>query len=81
MTLGAARRQQRAARAVAGSGFELASQARRKLGAKFTKAARTGQALALSSHGPNQALQKLTCAISLKVQGKHEGDVNGQKAK
>jgi hypothetical protein len=38
-------------------------------------------ALALSSHGPNQALQKLTCAISLKVQGKHEGDVNGQKAK
>lgn len=55
--------------------------AARELGEKLTKAARSGQAHGLSSHDPDQALHKLTDAIDLKVKGKHEGDVNGQKAK
>ncbi len=55
--------------------------AARELGEKLTKAARSGQAHGLSSHDPDQALQKLTDAIDLQVKGKHEGDVNGQKAK
>jgi type VI secretion system secreted protein VgrG len=55
--------------------------AARELGQKLTQAARSGQAHGLSSHDPDQALQKLTDAIDLQVKGKHEGDVNGQKAK
>ena len=55
--------------------------AARELGEKLTKAARSGQAHGLSSHDPQQALQKLTDAIDLEVKGKHDGDVNGQKAK
>jgi hypothetical protein len=60
---------------------ELASQARRELGAKIAKAARTGQSRGLTSHDPKKALQKLTDAIDLKDQGKYEGDLISQRAK